>query len=246
MAVHALLLVSAYAALLLLLRQVGPRRAIWPWAEPLPFAILGAAAMVLDARWEEVPERFPVHFGAGGRPDGWAPRSAEGVFGPLVAGAAVAAIVLLLRAAVARTGRGGLAMGMGAPERRYAGAILLTVEIFVAVTFATTSFLALGATLRMVLSVALGGVVLLFLGVVASLALLARRPPDPGGTPTGGWRAGGIVYADAGDPALWIRKRIGIGWTLNFSHPAAWWVFAGLLLAPFAILGAIFFLSRGR
>jgi uncharacterized membrane protein len=245
-AAQALLLVSAYVALVLLLRPLGERAPVWPWVEPLPFAILGAAAIVLDARWEEIPERFAVHFGLGGRPDGWAPRTVEGVFGPLVAGAAVALLVVLLRAAVARARSGRQALAMGAPERLYAGALLLAVESFVAVTFATTSFLALGATLRIVLTVAIGGVVLLLLGIAASLVLLSRRPPDPGGTPSGGWRAGGIVYADPSDADLWVPKRIGIGWTLNFSHPAAWWVFALLILAPFAILGAIFLLAPGR
>jgi uncharacterized membrane protein len=243
--VQALLLVSAYAALVLLLRPFGDRGAVWPWAEPLPFAILGVAAIQLDARWDEIPDRFPIHFAANGRADGWAPRCPEAVFGPLVAGAAVALVLVLLRAAVARARVGGAAEE-GAGTRRYAGGVLLAVETFVAVTFATASFLALGATLRLVLTVVFGGVVLLILGLAASLARLARRPPDPGGPSSGGWRAGGIVYADASDPSLWVPKRIGIGWTLNFSHPAAWWVLGLLLVAPFAILGAIFMLAPGR
>jgi uncharacterized membrane protein len=36
------------------------------------------------------------------------------------------------------------------------------------------------------------------------------------------WRAGWLdVYVNARDPRLWVRKRRGIGWTLNFAHARA-------------------------
>jgi len=34
------------------------------------------------ALWDRFPERIPVHFGPGGRADGWAPKSVLSVFGP--------------------------------------------------------------------------------------------------------------------------------------------------------------------
>jgi uncharacterized membrane protein len=39
-----------------------------------------------------------------------------------------------------------------------------------------------------------------------------------------------MTYNDPDDPALWVPKRHGIGWTLNFAHRRAW-VIAGVLLA---------------
>jgi uncharacterized membrane protein len=246
MVVPWLLAAGCYGSLVLLLGPAARRTSIWPILEPLPFAILAAAALVLDARWEEIPARFAVHFGADGSPNGWAPRTPAGVFGPLVAGAAVAAVLALVRAAMASERLVVHGPAGGAHGRRYTSAILLGVETWVAVVFATTSFLALGATLRVVLSVVLGGVVLLIVSLAASTAAFTRHPPDPGGTPTGGWRAGGLVYRDEGDPDLWIPKRIGIGWTLNFAHPAAWWVMALLLLVPLAIVGTLFLVAKSR
>jgi len=45
------------------------------------------------------------------------------------------------------------------------------------------------------------------------------------------WKLGGIYY-NPQDPSIWIEKRMGIGWTVNFARPMAW-VF---LLAILAII----------
>ena len=41
---------------------------------------------------------------------------------------------------------------------------------------------------------------------------------------------GGIIYNNPGDPALFVEKRYGLGWTLNFGHPQARLVLIGLLV----------------
>jgi uncharacterized membrane protein len=28
----------------------------------------------------------------------------------------------------------------------------------------------------------------------------------------------GIMYNNPNDPTIWVEKRVGIGWTLNFAH----------------------------
>lgn len=53
----------------------------------------------------------------------------------------------------------------------------------------------------------------------------------PGGTASGigtgptdddrYWKLGGIYY-NPSDPALFLEKRFGIGWTINYGHPLAW------------------------
>lgn len=49
------------------------------------------------------------------------------------------------------------------------------------------------------------------------------------------WVAG-VFYYNPADPALWVDKRYGIGWTLNFAHSASWFILAGLLVIPLAAL----------
>lgn len=245
MIVPTLLVVLGFVAAVLLLRPYAGRAPIWPFFEPLPLTLLAGAGLVLRARWEEIPARFAIHFALDGRPDGWAPRTPAAVFAPLAIGAIVILVLILVRGALAAPWGGPLAAPEAVSSRRYAGAIFLGIEHFVAIVFTTTSFLPLGATLRQVLSIVSGGIVLLVVALATSLGRLSRRPPDEPGS-GGGWRAGGIVYGNATDPDLWIPKRIGIGWTLNFGHPAAWWVLALLLAGPIALVAGILLFVASR
>jgi uncharacterized membrane protein len=53
---------------------------------------------------------------------------------------------------------------------------------------------------------------------------------------------GGFLYNNPDDPDLFVPKRFGLGWTINFSHPQAKLALIGMLLVPLlmAILGAFF------
>ena len=48
------------------------------------------------------------------------------------------------------------------------------------------------------------------------------------------WKAG-IFYVNPDDPALFVEKRFGIGYTLNFAHPVSWLVLSLAILAPLAV-----------
>jgi uncharacterized membrane protein len=57
------------------------------------------------------------------------------------------------------------------------------------------------------------------------------------------WR--GVFYYNPDDSSLWVGKRFGIGWTLNFAHRASWLVLAAMLLLPIvAIVAGVFFVHR--
>jgi uncharacterized membrane protein len=43
------------------------------------------------------------------------------------------------------------------------------------------------------------------------------------------WYAG-LFYTNPDDPALFVPKRFGLGWTMNFGHPQAKLVLIGILL----------------
>ena len=73
---------------------------------------------------------------------------------------------------------------------------------------------------------------LIFLALISLVPLLARpqKPSDPNS-----WKAG-VFYANRNDPALFVPKRFGIGYTINFGNPWAWLVLGILvfvILAPF-------------
>jgi uncharacterized membrane protein len=80
--------------------------------------------------------------------------------------------------------------------------------------------------------------------LLAALSLLVplltkerQRPPEEG------WN--GIFYSNPDDPALFVPKRYGIGYTINFGNRWCWLVLASIfamLVAP--LLLTTFFLHR--
>ena len=49
------------------------------------------------------------------------------------------------------------------------------------------------------------------------------------------WKLG-LFYVNREDPALFVEKRFGIGWTINFGNPRALYVLAGFILFIAAIV----------
>lgn len=52
------------------------------------------------------------------------------------------------------------------------------------------------------------------------------------------WKLG-VFYFNPGDPALFLEKRFGVGWTINFGRPLAWFIFI-LIIASAIILPILF------
>jgi len=70
----------------------------------------------------------------------------------------------------------------------------------------------------------------LLLGVLAVLLSVFARTKEP--PPDDGWK--GIFYFNPDDPALFVPKRFGIGYTLNFGNSWSWVVLA-LIVAMVAL-----------
>jgi uncharacterized membrane protein len=73
-----------------------------------------------------------------------------------------------------------------------------------------------------------------------------RGPADPVFRDDDRYWYGGVFYNNPDNPTLFVPKRFGLGWTMNFGHPRAKLVLLGMLLLVLlpplvvAILGAIF------
>ena len=66
----------------------------------------------------------------------------------------------------------------------------------------------------------------LLLGVLAVLVSVFARGQEP--PPEQGWN--GIFYSNPSDSALFVPKRFGVGYTLNFGNPWSWVVLALILV----------------
>ncbi|MWV45590.1 hypothetical protein GRF59_18415 [Paenibacillus sp. HJL G12] len=92
-------------------------------------------------------------------------------------------------------------------------------------------------------------VTLLMPALIVIMALILSLTTGQGGRRIGGHGRGtgtttvnddrfwklGFIYFNPDDPALFVEKRMGIGWTVNFARPAAWMVFVVTLVVITAV-----------
>lgn len=207
-----------------------------------PFGILLATAAYLRVHWNEIPERFPVHWGANGLPNGWSVRTPADVYGPLFFGAALVALISLLTLGLSLGARRipptPNAPGDGDHAHRIA-AVMLAVEYFVAAMFAVVGLLPFsggpGFVPIVVLAVAIVGTAIFFRHGFRVHAHTSADHTPGDGTPDSFWKLG-LFYCNPDDSALFVEKRIGIGYTLNFARPASWILMAITLLIPLAMV----------
>jgi uncharacterized membrane protein len=213
-------------------------RLLSPW---VPLLVLAGAAAYLSLRWDEIPERWVVHWGAGGMPNGWTRRTWLGVYGPLLGGVALWGVFEAVGVVVRAAGRNKPGLE---PLANASVHLMRLVMLAIAILMSL-----LAVTLPLGPRVAPGVIVLLaFVLVWGAIALGASRAAqamafakakDP--ERLKGYR--GLFYHDPGDPRLFVPKMLGIGWTINFAHRRAWPVLLLLLGGPLVIVVVAVLLS---
>ncbi len=230
---------------------LAPRAAHLPggWLLQLgPFAILAGTALYLRWHWEEIPERFPVHWGVDGRPNGWSMRTPAGVYTPLLLGAAIVAGMALLTYGLLRETRLVRAPGSGKAHldlAHQAAYFLAGIEYFLATILSAVALLPL--TRNFGAGVVLIAAILLVLAIFplahrlnrartpyASVSENSPAPVAGDGTLDEHWRLG-VLYFNPEDSALFVEKRFGIGYTLNFARGTSWFILLMVLALPVAL-----------
>lgn len=230
-------LVQPYAAIVPLERHEELVPA--PTTAPLVATVLSLLPLALTAfflyrHFDQLPERWPVHWDLEGVANGWATRSVAGVFGPLFAGAALVLVFLGVSLMMAR------ASGPEALERRrslvplaalsWLIAVLISFIGLLPVTHAAPDRLMMITAIYLALTLGLVVWMLHRSGIIASPTSQAYD-----GTPDNAWR-GGVVYYNPADGAVLVPKRFGLGWTLNFARPLSWVYLGAILLFVLALL----------
>jgi uncharacterized membrane protein len=241
-----------------------PERYPWPWA--VPSILLPAATVLIGiVEYPRLPSRLPTHFGLSGTADHYASRSIGTAFGPVFTQVLVTALLLVM-ARVALRSRAQLDAEdpqAGVRHRRFVAAIaraLLAMAgclnlMFLLLALRTWNLIGGGRITVVAIPV------LAMLGSAALLAVAAHvgqggsrlRLGDRTGAAVGGGRRGapvnrdddrlyrwGLFYYNRDDPALFVPKRFGIGWTVNMARPLAW----ALLAATLVVVAAAPMLGR--
>ena len=168
-----------------------------------------------------LPDPVPTHFDALGRANGWTPKAALPIllFGlpALIWGITTATAI-----AASRT--------QADPARAQAAAMYPMrglLGLGLALVFGS-SLLIPSQGPRVLLGALVAFFVLLGLGIVLTARAFGALP----GSAREGYRWG-LVYANPDDPRIFVPKRIGVGWTLNFGRPVSWLILI-LMLLPIA------------
>ncbi len=196
------------------------------WLAAGPFAILTACALFLQANWDRIPERFPVHWGANGVPNRWSERNVQGVYGPLVF-----ALELCLWFVAA-----GLASWFGARRSHLRSAVLgclIAVEYLLGTMFGIVAITPLVHI--PVWAIVLSPLIFAVPVIIVMMRAMAqpKDPPEP--TPDECWKGGGVIYYNPDDPALMVEKRFGAGYTFNFANRWSWALLGSLVLIVLSI-----------
>jgi uncharacterized membrane protein len=202
------------------------------WLSPL---VLLSAAAILVARWDQIPDRWMVHWGAGGVPNGWASKNPIGVFAPLIGGGL---LWLLMEgiAAIARS-RGvqdPLRVTLNSATTQMVRLISVAISLLfglLAVTLPLGPHLGPGATVVLALGLVLGAVVI---GASRTSGAMEQARRDGHSERLKGYK--GLYYSNPEDPRLWVPKLSGLGMTVNFANPRAWPVMIVLTALPLAVV----------
>jgi uncharacterized membrane protein len=217
-----------------------------------PFVILAAAALYLAAHWDRIPDTFPMHWDFAGRADGWRTRSLDAIVPALlglgVCGAMAALTYALMRSARAPRQPDLRALNVMAMLAGSYVAAIITGWATIAPVFSSTT---LPAPALGIVAAAL--LLALTWRMIVTVRRLRQRTTivDTGSvvgdaTPDACWKWGQF-YNNPQDPALFVPKRVGVGWTLNYGHPWGWPVTMLLIVGPLlAVLAPLFLRMRSR
>ncbi|MCC9307775.1 DUF5808 domain-containing protein [Kitasatospora sp. RB6PN24] len=231
--------------------RTAPPRYPWRWAAPAVL-VLALTAVLAAVEYPSMPDRLPIHYGSRGEADRLTDKSFGSAFAPVFIQLALTGLLLLVTWLALRS-RAELdparpAAGATRHRRfvvRTAGSVMLlgacvNSGILAAawqtwhgdLSFSALPVLApIAAGLLVVVAIALrtgqGGRCL----APSDLEGTAVESADPGVVAPDDdryWRGGGLFYVNRQDPSLFVSKRFGIGWTVNFGNPRCLWLVAGL------------------
>jgi uncharacterized membrane protein len=214
--------------------RTDPPRFPWFWLAPA-LMVTVATAVIGVVLYPSMPATLAVHYGAKGVPNRLAAKSVGTAFSLVFVQIGATALLVGIAAAIVFRSRSDIdpahPVASARWHRRYmslGAKALLGLVAMIDVGMLGSSLLTWTGT---VTSWAPLVVVLPILaGVVVAIVVLARnnRERDKGEEDTGlthrdddkYWR-GGLFYINRDDPAMWIPRRFGLGWTLNFGNPRA-------------------------
>jgi uncharacterized membrane protein len=215
------------------------------------FHLIIVAVCVICAAlsWDSIPSTLVTHYGADGVADGFSEKSFRSVFGLNFIQLGMLVIFIFANFSIRMSKQGldpnnpELSMGKQVRFRKITSWFLWGLSLVIVAFMGIIQ----GSTLyewssKPVIAAAIALPVLLLGSTIGLSIYLSRQKLDQqydGTTQNDHFWKMGVFYVNANDPALFVAKRTGIGWTLNFGHRISWIIAVGTIAIPIVISIAI-------
>lgn len=231
-------------------QQYGPssrgpiRRRVYMILSVLPFLYITGSGLLLYAKWDRIPDRIPIHYDLSGNVDGWAAKGFFGVYGLLIVGLVIAAVMVVLSifAMTHSSKHTDPAEKMLYEQTRAKGTIILLASIHWIALYLCYLSVCRALVPDLVgypFIVLIGGLVVLspiFVAIYLAVRPKAAPRAEAGKAATGRpgdlapeWKFG-LFYWNPDDPSVFVEHRYGVGVTLNLGRPLSWVLLSVLAL----------------
>lgn len=55
----------------------------------------------------------------------------------------------------------------------------------------------------------------------------------------------GMIYNNPNDPDIWVQKKVGLGWTLNYAHSKSYYITGAFFLITAAVVVFAMMIDKG-
>jgi uncharacterized membrane protein len=229
-----------------------------PWVEITAFLLIVIPVIMLISKFDSLPEKFPVHWNFRGKVDSYSDKSVGGIFSPTFISVGIYLSILLISRFIVKS-------KISLPDAcsmEYARLKFQQITVFVRImdmvklgVMITFSFISMIPILitkfseETVFEAAMFiNIIVIAMIITAVIILLIKnininkQLRDISGTVNIGYRdeakfwKWGIFYINPNDPAVWVERRDGLGYTINLGHAQGLLVLALLLGIPLAII----------
>jgi uncharacterized membrane protein len=193
------------------------------WRFLPPLAVPCAAALDVYLHWQQIPERYAIHWAHDGTANGWAIKTFNGLYGPPLFGALI--IVFLA----------GISLSILHGSRRssptsLAVSLCMLFAYMAAFCSSLAPFISLHPPLPFAvfspLFAALIVAPLFGLGYIFYRMFKVKNEPGDGDYTAPEYWRWGMVYYNPDDPAIYVQTPVGGFYTLNFGNRASWFLLA--------------------
>lgn len=213
----------------------------------LMLPVLLASYGVAYFGYASMPSELPTHYSFTAV-DAWAPKSWQTVLMPLIIGTALTAIMFVCCIFTRRAPASVRGNPEAAPEayrfRKYMIILIIILSILMETSFLMVEigFITPLSPLLFRLQTVLDLVVTAAIFVIYLRFVRAKKPKGQILDDDARWILG-MFYYNPSDSSVFIEKRSGIGYTLNFARPLAWLLMVGIL--GIIIFTLVFKASKG-